>query len=103
MVSESWSDNGSHRPPDGPPGERAGGLEYTGERERAGACGPDPASDLDADRAAEPLRLLLVADESSTTEGTQRRIKALAAALARAGYAVTLAYAPGGDPLSPAD
>ena len=91
MVSESWSDSGSPGPLGGPPGERAG------------ACGPDLASDLGADRAAEPLRLLLVADESSTTEGTQRRIKALAAALAGAGYAVTLACAPGGEPRSPAE
>ena len=103
MVSESWSDNGSHGPPGGPPGERAGGFEYAGECERAGGCGPDPASDLGTDRAAESLRLLLVADESSTTEGTQRRVKALAAALAGAGYAVTLACAPGGQPRSPAD
>ena len=103
MVSESWSDSGSHRPPGGPPGERAGEFERAEGRERARGCEPGPASDRGADRAAEPLRLLLVADESSTTEGTQRRIKALAAALAGAGYAVTLACAHGSQPRSPAD
>ncbi len=97
MVSESWSESAFHGLPDDLPGDRAGEFEGTGGSER------DPASDLGADRRAEPLHLLLVADQASMTEGAQRQLAAFAAALARAGYAVTLACAPGGEPQSPAD
>ena len=89
MDSDSWSSSG----PDGPPPDPACDLDE--------AFGP--AAKVELDSSMETLRLLLVTDDASMIQGAERQFAALAAALARAGYAVTLACAAGGEPFPPAE